>query len=138
MKSDRLKDVIHWAKFSSRNDIFFCLLAPTLRPLVRKCRSARKIPPSGKWPRARVAQRYQDRLITSPPNHAYLKKTLGPSVIYSMPTGRPFGDERRPYTSSFPTHRLARSTLTNRAPVSDRGRQLCTQPEAQQSCRLTS
>ena len=56
MKSDHLKDVIHWAKFSSRNDIFFCLLTPTLRPLVRKCRSARKIPPSGKspleWPSA--------------------------------------------------------------------------------------
>ena len=28
--------------------------------------------------------------VTSP-NHAYLKKTLGPSVIYSMPTGRPVG-----------------------------------------------
>ena len=39
-------ELAHWL----RNDIFFCLLTPTLRPLVRKCRSARKIPPSGKWP----------------------------------------------------------------------------------------
>ena len=38
---------------SARNDIFFCLLTTTLRQLVfkqKKCRSARKIPPSGKWP----------------------------------------------------------------------------------------
>ena len=35
------------------------------------------------------------------PNHAYLKKTLGPSVIYSMPTGRPVR------TSEGPTHVLS-------------------------------
>ena len=48
-----LEAVFHYAEFSARNDIFFCLLTPTVHQLVfkqRKCRSAQKIPPRGKWP----------------------------------------------------------------------------------------
>ena len=53
MDDECFKAIFHWAEFSARNDIFFCLLTLTLRQLVlnkRKCRSARKILPSGKWP----------------------------------------------------------------------------------------
>ena len=49
-----IRAVFHWTEFSPLNDIFFCLLTPTLCQLSlnkRKCRSARKIPPSGRWPK---------------------------------------------------------------------------------------
>ena len=52
--------VFHLAEFSARNDIFFCLLTPTLSQVVfkqKKYRSARKIPPSGKWPLRRIVQK---------------------------------------------------------------------------------
>ena len=48
------------------------------------------------------------------------KKTLGLSVIYSMPTGQPVEGPNRP---RFPTHRPTEWTLNNGAPVSDSGRQ---------------
>ena len=43
-----LRVVFHWAEFFARNDIFFCLLTPTLHQLVFKRKKMSKIPPSGK------------------------------------------------------------------------------------------
>ena len=48
------------------------------------------------------------------------KKTLGLSVIYSMPTGRPV---EGPNPRGAPTHRPTQSTLNNGAPVSDDGQE---------------
>ena len=59
------------------------------------------------------------------PNRACLRGALGPSVIYSMPTGRPVGAPILAYCPLLaysPLTQPTRSKLTNRAPVSDRGR----------------
>ena len=48
------------------------------------------------------------------PNHAYLKKTLGPSAIYSMPTGRPVGRARAPGLRPSPPTDLQRRPLPSR------------------------
>ena len=48
------------------------------------------------------------------------KKTLGLSVIYSMPTGRPV---EGPNCPRFPTHRPMEWTLNNGTPVSNSGRE---------------
>ena len=45
-----LRAVFHWAEFSARNDIFFCLLSASRSLNKRKCRSSQKIRSSGKWP----------------------------------------------------------------------------------------
>ena len=68
---------------------------------------------------AKKAQRDNGQCLpdyATSPNHVYLKKTLGPSVIYYMPTGRPVGTSGGPKPPPFPTDRLTRSTLTNLRP----------------------
>ena len=65
---------------------------------------------------AKKAQRDNGQCLPNYPK----KKTLGLSVIYSMPTGRPV---EGPNPSRFPTHRPTQSTLNNGARVSDDGRE---------------
>ena len=52
-------------------------------------------------PRGRLRGKFRSPDYVTSPNHAYLKKILGPSVIYSMPTGRPVEGPKPP---PFPTN----------------------------------